>query len=1112
MAADGKIKIAIEVDGKQVGIASKELDRLENAGHKSGKGAKSAEQGLKGVGKEAGKASTGIKKIAKALGLVAIGTAAFRTLRASMDSAIARFDTLNNFPKVMQSLGVSAEESEKAIQKLSDGIEGLPTTLDDIASTAQRMYTSFNDMDKATDTAIALNNALLGSGASAEDAKRGAEQYMQALQRGKFEMEEWKTLQETMDVGLIKVAESFGFAGKTAKQDLYKALQDGTITMEEFNDKLIEVGTGTGIMAKLAKENSLGIATSLQNLRTAAAKGLADIIKSFDNLAKEVTGKDIAQNIDSLKVVINKSFKVIGNMIERTAPVVKGFTSALQAVFPVVKALSPALIGLASAYAMHAIIHKTTTKIQESERAMKIATAVKKLYTLAINQNARAQLAQTVATQASTIATKARSSALEAATAVELLFTKQITLAQFAMLAKAAAAKVLGAALKFLSGPVGWVTLAVGALVGAVVGIVKWFKRASEEGKKLTNETEKLGDSVENTNKEIDNNSKAYKENQKEIKSTAEANKNLIKRIDELARKENKSASETHLLKSYIDQLNQSVEGLNLTYDENADALSMSTEELQARVDLMREEESLIAAQERLLEIDKERNEVEMQLEEINALREEWNQKLEEGSIKSHEHKEAIKRLDEQEESLKQTLAGLSEQQALTEEQIKTSTENITEAVENGVVSQKLSYEDLTETQKQAVDDMKSKWEEYRDHTTNMFDTISVKSDLTVEEMTKNMEENQRIVGEWAENIAILTERGVDEGLLDILREAGPESAGHVKELVNASDEELQRLNEVFRQGGETATEALVKSLGIEDTGVMQAVGDLVTETEKSLKQQIESADFPKVGSAVAEGMAEGIKTGTGDTEKAAKEMAKATTKATESELGIQSPSKVFQTIGTNVTGGMTLGVSKGTSKVISAMNRLAKLSVYQFKNIKSDFKKIGRNAMSGLNDGLISGRSEVLATARGIANSVKRTMQDALKIQSPSKVMRDEVGKWIPEGIAEGIEDNVSSVYRALNDLSSGIMYVTPETALGTHRMAYSSAGNLGGGIGPTTTRGNQMLSTRRFNSLVNAIRDLASRPVSVQIDGREFAFATVDDMAEAIQFREKIRNSFKG
>src|SRR5690625_3171256 len=166
-----------------------------------------------------------------------------------MDSAISRFDTLNQFPRVLQALGVSAEESEQAMTDLSDGIDGLPTKLDDIASTAQRMYTSFNDMDKATESALALNNALLGSGSSAEQARRGTEMYLKMLQTGQVDLQTWRSLSETMDVGLIKVAERFGYVGKTAKDDLYRALQDGTHTIDDFNDKLIEVGTGTGVMA-----------------------------------------------------------------------------------------------------------------------------------------------------------------------------------------------------------------------------------------------------------------------------------------------------------------------------------------------------------------------------------------------------------------------------------------------------------------------------------------------------------------------------------------------------------------------------------------------------------------------------------------------------------------------------------------------------------------------------------------------------------------------------------------------------------------------------------------------------------------------------------------------
>ena len=257
--ADGNIKIKIEVDGKEINITADSLDNLTNSAKGTEQGLSGAEKNVKGVSEESKKSSKNIKDMAVSLGLVKVASAAFNVLKSSLDSAISRFDTLNKFPKVLQSLGVSAEDSERSINRLSDGIDGLPTKLNDIAANAQRMYTSFNDMDKATDSAIALNNAMLGSDSSANDAQRGTEQYLQVLQRGKMEMQEWKILQETMDVGLIKIAESFGFTGRSAKTELYAALKEGTITMDEFNDKLIEVGTGTGELAELARVNSLGL-------------------------------------------------------------------------------------------------------------------------------------------------------------------------------------------------------------------------------------------------------------------------------------------------------------------------------------------------------------------------------------------------------------------------------------------------------------------------------------------------------------------------------------------------------------------------------------------------------------------------------------------------------------------------------------------------------------------------------------------------------------------------------------------------------------------------------------------------------------------------------------
>ena len=166
MNTDGRINIAINVDGKEVEQGRKSVQGLEGDAKKVKGGTDTA--------------SKGIKDIVVSLGLVKIGAAAFKVLASSMGSAISRFDTFNTFPKVMSALGESTEDSDRAINKLSDGIDGLPTKLDDIVTTTQRMYSTFKNLDESTDTALALNNALLASGASAGDAQRGSEQYIQS--------------------------------------------------------------------------------------------------------------------------------------------------------------------------------------------------------------------------------------------------------------------------------------------------------------------------------------------------------------------------------------------------------------------------------------------------------------------------------------------------------------------------------------------------------------------------------------------------------------------------------------------------------------------------------------------------------------------------------------------------------------------------------------------------------------------------------------------------------------------------------------------------------------------------------------------------------------------
>src|SRR5690625_7557989 len=98
------------------------------------------------------------------------------------------------------------------------------------------------------------------------------------LSKGEVDLQSWRTLQETMTVALNKTAEAFGFAGKSAQNDLYEALKSGEITFDDFNSQLIELSNETGGFADMAKESSTGIRTSWTNIQTAVVKGVADML------------------------------------------------------------------------------------------------------------------------------------------------------------------------------------------------------------------------------------------------------------------------------------------------------------------------------------------------------------------------------------------------------------------------------------------------------------------------------------------------------------------------------------------------------------------------------------------------------------------------------------------------------------------------------------------------------------------------------------------------------------------------------------------------------------------------------------------------------------------
>ena len=209
---------------------------------------------------------------------------------SSLGSAVDRADQMNNFPKVMKNLGYSATDAAASIKKISDALDGLPTTSSTMTGMVQQLAPLTSNLDEATDIALAFNNAMLAGGASTMEQENALTQYTQMLSAGKVDMQAWRSIQAAMPGQLNQVAEAMMGAGHNAN-DLYEAMKSGKFSFDDFNKAVMDLNqNGFGkyaSFAQQAKDATQGIGTAMENVKNRVAKAVQKVIDAVgvENIA-----------------------------------------------------------------------------------------------------------------------------------------------------------------------------------------------------------------------------------------------------------------------------------------------------------------------------------------------------------------------------------------------------------------------------------------------------------------------------------------------------------------------------------------------------------------------------------------------------------------------------------------------------------------------------------------------------------------------------------------------------------------------------------------------------------------------------------------------------------
>lgn len=193
--------------------------------------------------------------------------------------------------------------------------------------------------------------------------------------------------------------------------------------------------------------------------------------------------------------------------------------------------------------------------------------------------------------------------------------------------------------------------------------------------------------------------------------------------------------------------------------------------------------------------------------------------------------------------------------------------------------------------------------------------------------------------------------------------------------------------------------------------------------------------------------------------------------------------------------------VSQMSSRAKSAATQFSSNLINGIKSIPGKVTSIGKNIVEGLWKGITNGGTWLKNQISGFADGIIGGFRKAFKINSPSRLMRDEIGKFLPEGIAVGIEANAKSVYNSLDHLASTSVAISSDK----FRSIVSKSNN--GSANKVNGNDFSIDYNQMTNSFIKAIQYL-----DINMDGKSVGRITAPYSNEEIKTINKRRSRLAG
>ena len=524
-------------------------------------------------------------------------------------------------------------------------------------------------------------------------------------------------------------------------------------------------------------------------------------------------------------------------------------------------------------------------------------------------------------------------------------------------------------------------------------------------------------------------NRQTYEERRNELQNEIQTNNDLITRLRELQRQESMTNVERVESIGITRELNGRIDGLNMTYDTTTGLLDENGAATLALADryavLETATDTLSLNQERLNEITGEYDVRTEMLEELRSQLEETDETIFNHSRNLEETNHRYTELQIQIRVLEEGQRSLREETRELEFETNVTASSMTQAWETLAFKSSLSMETMTESQRLAVEGFQSMYEIGASRLGDLTRAFEENAELTWESVQYNQDRIIEATAEHTDLYKQLVEAGFSEAYLQAIGADSVEALPLLRGMMDDGIDTVRAREQEWLAAHENNANTILD--GFDFSSVHQATirEYMLGGVRDTFLDTIDQANFPDIGQAIPDGVIQGARNGHPQAIEELERLARDLGLCFTDILGIQSPSRVFTGYGENIVEGLIQGLEALKSQPTTRMQQLATSMQRIYNTANRDYTAIGRGIMTGLNQGLLNNENTVMNTARRLANNIARTMREALDINSPSRLMREQVGRQIPAGVAAGIDKYADYALDSMSDLGKELIKV---------------------------------------------------------------------------------------